>query len=52
MPYRAQMEEMEKTFGALLQQLPADTEVPGLLEDITNTGLGSGLEIEAIKAKT
>lgn len=49
--YRAQMQEMEKTFGALLKQLPADTEVPGLLEDITNTGLGSGLEIKSIKLK-
>lgn len=49
--YRSQMEEMEKTFGALLKQLPVDTEVPGLLEDITNTGLGSGLEIKSIKLK-
>ena len=47
--YREQMKEMEKTFGALLKQLPADTEVPGLLEDITNTGLGSGLDIKGIK---
>jgi len=29
--------------------LPSDTEVPGLLEDITRTGLGSGLEFEEIK---
>lgn len=49
--FREQMVEMEKTFGALLKQLPADTEVPGLLEDITNTGLGSGLDIESIKLK-
>jgi len=49
--YRQQMEEMQKSFGALLKQLPADTEVPGLLEDITNTGLGSGLDIESIKLK-
>jgi type IV pilus assembly protein PilO len=47
--YRAQMEEMEVSFGALLKQLPSDTEVPGLLEDITRTGLGSGLEFEEIK---
>lgn len=49
--YRLQMEEMENSFGALLKQLPADTEVPGLLEDITNTGLGSGLDIKSIKLK-
>jgi len=32
----------------LLRQLPRDTEVPGLLEDITNTGLGSGLKFDSI----
>lgn len=47
--YRKQMEDMEKSFGALVEQLPSDTEVPGLLEDITHTGLGSGLEIDSIK---
>jgi len=47
--YKAQMAEMETSFGALLRQLPSDTEVPGLLEDITRTGLGSGLEFEEIK---
>ena len=47
--YKAQMVEMEASFGALLRQLPSDTEVPGLLEDITHTGLGSGLEFEEIK---
>lgn len=46
--YREQMKEMEESFGALLKQLPADTEVPGLLEDITNTGLGTGLQIDRI----
>jgi len=49
--YRLQMQDMEKSFGVLLKQLPADTEVPGLLEDITNTGLGSGLDIKSIKLK-
>lgn len=48
-PYKIQMTEMENTFGALLRQLPSDTEVPGLLEDITRTGLGSGLDFEEIK---
>lgn len=46
--YIEQMKEMEESFGALLKQLPADTEVPGLLEDITNTGLGTGLQIDRI----
>lgn len=47
--YKEQMKEMEVSFGAMLKQLPSDTEVPGLLEDITRTGLGSGLEFSEIK---
>jgi type IV pilus assembly protein PilO len=47
--YIQQMKEMETSFGAMLRQLPSDTEVPGLLEDITRTGLGAGLEFEEIK---
>jgi type IV pilus assembly protein PilO len=46
---RNQMKEMEGSFGALVSQLPTDTEVPGLLEDITNKGIESGLEITSIK---
>lgn len=47
--YRQQMLEMEESFGALLSQLPGQTEVPGLVEDITFTGLGSGLEFNSIQ---
>ena len=39
---------MQATFGALLRQLPSDTEVPGLLEDITRTALDHELTIESI----
>lgn len=46
--YREQLVEIEERFGTLLKQLPTDTEVPGLLEDITQLGLGSGLEFESI----
>jgi type IV pilus assembly protein PilO len=46
--YRQQLAEMEESFGALVSQLPSDTEVPGLLEDITNKGLLNGLQIAAI----
>jgi type IV pilus assembly protein PilO len=49
---RKQMKEMEESFGALVSQLPTDTEVPGLLEDITNKGLESGLEIASIKLQS
>jgi len=47
--FKAQMVEMEETFGALVRQLPSETEVPGLLEDITNTALGSGLDLQEVK---
>jgi type IV pilus assembly protein PilO len=46
--YRQQMVEMEESFGALVSQLPSDTEVPGLLEDITNKGLLNGLNVASI----
>lgn len=49
--YRKQMAEMEESFGALVAQLPSDTEVPGLLEDITNKGLLNGLDITSIDLK-
>jgi type IV pilus assembly protein PilO len=46
--FKAQMAEMEETFGALVRQLPSETEVPGLLEDITNTALGNGLSLQEV----
>jgi type IV pilus assembly protein PilO len=42
--YRAQLAEIERDFGAMLRQLPGQTEVPSLLVDISQTGLGAGLE--------
>jgi type IV pilus assembly protein PilO len=42
--YRQQLAEMEKSFGAMLRQLPNKTEVPNLLVDISQTGLAAGLE--------
>lgn len=44
--YRAQLAEIERSFGAMLRQLPGRTEVPNLLVDISQTGLGAGLEEE------
>ncbi len=46
--YRQQMVEMTDAFSTLLAQLPKDTEVPGLLDDITNKGQESGLGFQAI----
>jgi type IV pilus assembly protein PilO len=47
--YKTQLEEIEASFGSLLRQLPRETEVAGLLEDITSAALGSSLEIKTIK---
>jgi len=49
--YRAQMVEMEASFEGLLKQLPQDTEVPGLLDDISGRGLDSGLTFSTIDLK-
>lgn len=43
--YQAQTIQMEESFTELLRQLPSVTEVPGLVDDVTETGEGSGLEI-------
>jgi type IV pilus assembly protein PilO len=42
--YRAQLADIERDFGAMLRQLPGKTEVPSLLVDISQTGLGAGLQ--------
>jgi type IV pilus assembly protein PilO len=42
--YKAQLAEIERSFGAMLRQLPGRTEVPNLLVDISQTGLAAGLE--------
>jgi len=42
--YKAQLKEMERSFGAMLRQLPNKTEVPNLLVDISQTGLAAGLD--------
>ena len=41
--YKQQLKDIERSFGALLRQLPGKTEVPSLLVDISQTGLGAGL---------
>ncbi len=46
--YRLQQKEMEKSFEAILRQLPSDTEIPGLIEDITLVGLKNGLTFTSI----
>ncbi|NBF01876.1 type 4a pilus biogenesis protein PilO [Pseudomonas sp. Fl5BN2] len=50
--YREQLEAIQNSFELLLRQLPNDAEVPGLLEDISRVGLGSGLAFEEIKLQS
>ncbi|VAW62252.1 Type IV pilus biogenesis protein PilO [hydrothermal vent metagenome] len=47
--YAQQLDEMKQSFGALLRQLPNQTEIESLLTDISQTGIASGLEIEYFK---
>ena len=44
-----QMIDIEKTFGALLKQLPDKSQMDGLLTDINQAGLGRGLEFDLFK---
>jgi type IV pilus assembly protein PilO len=42
--YRAQLAQMEQSFGTMLRQLPGETEIPSLIVDISQTGLSAGLQ--------
>lgn len=44
--YEEQLNEMNTRFGMLLKQLPTQNEMPGLLEDISKTGVACGLTFE------
>lgn len=44
--YQEQLEEMQRSFGNLMQQLPSGTEIPALILDISEKGVSNGLEIE------
>lgn len=50
--YKQQLADIERSFGALLRQLPGKTEVPNLLIDISQTGLASGLEEKLFQPQT
>ena len=39
--YKQQLTDIERSFGAMLRQLPGKTEVPNLLVDISQTGLAA-----------
>src|SRR6201981_356567 len=42
--YKQQLKDIERSFGALLRQLPGKTEVPSLLVDISQTALAAGIQ--------
>ena len=50
--YRRQALEMEESFKQILSQLPSDTEIPGLIEDISKVGVSNGLVFNKIDAYT
>jgi type IV pilus assembly protein PilO len=50
--YRAQLSEVEQSFGALVKQLPNRSEIDALLTDINQAGLGRGLVFELFKPAT
>ncbi|WP_111860142.1 type 4a pilus biogenesis protein PilO [Acinetobacter sp. CFCC 10889] len=47
--YQAQLQQMQMDFTQQLEQLPKETEIPGLVEDINVTGVSSGLKFKNIK---
>lgn len=47
--YRKQLDDIEKSFGTLLKQLPSKSEMEALLTDINQAGLGRGLQFELFK---
>lgn len=44
--YKTQLVEIHKQFSEMLRQLPNRSEIPGLLEDISKTGIANGLEFQ------
>ncbi len=42
--YKEQLEQIRSSFGTMLRQLPGETEIPSLIVDISQTGLGAGLD--------
>ena len=42
--YKAQLAQMQQSFGTMLRQLPGKTEIPSLIVDISQTGLAAGLK--------
>jgi type IV pilus assembly protein PilO len=50
-PIQQQVTDIKKMLESIITQLPTDTEVPSLLEDISNSAKSSGLNIDLIRLK-
>jgi len=47
--YREQLAEIDRSFGALLKQLPNKAEIDALLIEVNQAGLGRGLQFELFR---
>jgi type IV pilus assembly protein PilO len=47
--YKIQLREMQERFATMLRQLPSQTEMANLLQDISQTRVGTGLEEQIFK---
>lgn len=47
--YRKQLLDIKKSFGTMLRQLPGKTEVEGLIDDVSQKGINSGLQFDLFK---
>jgi type IV pilus assembly protein PilO len=47
--YKQQLDEMQKSFGAMLKQLPGKTEIPSILQDISQAAQVDGLKQDLFK---
>ena len=50
--YEQQLEEMEEMLAVMLRQLPSRTEMPNLLNDISQTALGAGIDNELFEPRS
>ena len=49
--YVQQLDEIDRSFGALLKQLPSKAEVESLLVEVNQSGMGRGLQFELFKPR-
>lgn len=50
--YQVQLQQMQSNFNQQLEQLPKETEIPSLVEDINVTGVSSGLKFKNIRLES